>query len=127
MCYNIDSSKEQQQTNEQTERNLIMKLYGFYCRMYGKDCFVETTQVKKTKVLAESFANKVQNKLNRFYNVGENDIVYIQKAMRRATFEIKTIQNGNFAGLKYYEINGTDFSYGCDACENPLEECVLVI
>jgi hypothetical protein len=95
--------------------------------MYGKDCFIETNQLRKTKTLAESFINKVQNSMNRFYNVGERGIAQVQKEMMRATFEIKKIENGNFAGKKYYEINGANFSYGCDACENPLEECVLVI
>lgn len=103
-----------------------MKLYGFYCRMYGKDCFFETNQTRRTKNLATDFINKVQNKMNKFYNIGENDVEYVQKAMRIATFELKTIQSGNFAGMKYYTIDGEDFSYGCDACENPMEECVLV-
>ena len=103
-----------------------MKLYGFYCRMYGKDCFFETKQARRTKNIAMDFINKVQNKMNRFNNIGENDIAYVQKAMRNATFEVKTIQNGRFAGLKYYEINGEEFSYGCDACENPMEYCIIV-
>lgn len=103
-----------------------MKLHGFYCRMYGKDCFIETNQTKRTRSLAETFINKVQNKMNLFYNIGEHELEYVQKAMRAATFEVKTIQSGKFAGLKYYEINGEQFSYGCDACENPMELCVLV-
>ena len=100
--------------------------HGFYCRMYGKDCFIETEQIKRTRNLALDFINKVQNKLNRFNNISENDIEMIQNAMRKATFEIKTIKNGNFAGQSYYEINGENFSYGCDACENPMEKCILV-
>ena len=103
-----------------------MKRYGFFCRMYGKDCFFETNQTRRTANLAEAFINKVQNKMNKFYNIGENDIAYVQKAMRIATFEVRTIKNGEFAGLGYYEINGEDFSWGCDVCKNPMEECVLV-
>lgn len=103
-----------------------MKLNGFYCRMYGKDCFIETNQTKRTKNLAINFMNKVQNKMNRFYNISENDVEYVQNAMRAATFEVKTIKNGNFAGLSYYEINGEQFSYGCDACENPMDKCIFV-
>ena len=99
---------------------------GYYCRMYGKDCFIETEQQKKTKNLATDFINKVQNKMNRLDNINEKDIEYVQKSMRKATFEIKPIKNGSFAGLSYYDINGENFSYGCDACENPLNECILV-
>lgn len=103
-----------------------MKKYGFYCRMYGKDCFIETTQTKRTQRLALDFINKVQNKLNVFYNIGEDDIAYVQRAMRNATFELKTIESGNFKGLSYYEINGDEFSYGCDGCTNPMDYCILV-
>ena len=103
-----------------------MKKHGFFCRMYGKDCFFETNQTRRTKNLAMDFINKVQNKVNRFNHVGENEIAYVQKAMRSATFEIKVINNGEFAGLSYYNIEGEDFSWGCDACENPMEGCVLV-
>jgi hypothetical protein len=94
--------------------------------MYGKDCFFETNAKSRTKHLAINFINKVQNKMNRFSNISENDIEYVQKAMRKASFELKTIANGNFAGLKYYDISGEEFSYGCDACENPMDYCVIV-
>lgn len=103
-----------------------MKLYGFYCRMYGKDCFIETEQTKRTKNLALYFMNKVQNKMNRFYNIGESGIEKVKNIMQPATFEIKTIQNGKFAGKQYYIIEGEGFSYGCDACDNPMENCVVV-
>ena len=100
--------------------------HGFYCRMYGKDCFLESNQTKRTKKIALDFINKVQNYRNTFYNIDEKDIECVQKAMELATFEIKTIKNGNFAGLSYYTIDGEMFSYGCDPCENPMEECILV-
>ena len=102
--------------------------YGFYCRMYGKDCFIETTQTKRTKKLAEDFIRSVKFTLNwsNILAVNDADIKYVQNAMKQATFEIKTIENGNFAELSYYEINGENFSYGCDACENPMEKCILV-
>ena len=99
---------------------------GFYCRMYGKDCFLVSSKKNRTKALAEDFINKVQNKMNKFYNISEKDVEYVQNAMRNATFEIKTIKNGNFAGLSYYEIIGDNFSYGCDACTNPLDYCCVV-
>ena len=97
--------------------------YGFYCRMYGKDCFIETNQIKRTKNLAIDFINKVQNKINKFYGIGDNEIDYVQKAMRPAVMELKKTNNG----LYYIDINGEDFGgYGCDPCENPFEVCVIV-
>ena len=96
------------------------KIHGYFCRMYGKDCFIETNQTKRTKSLALDFINKVQNKMNRFTNVSENDIAYIQNAMQKSTFCVRTIQRGNFAGLSYYDIDGEDFNWGCDPCENPI-------
>ncbi len=106
--------------------------HGFYCSMYGKDCFLETDQTNRTMKLASDFINKVREKENKFTNDGEDTILaeetikYIQNAMRPATFEIKTIKNGKFAGLSYYTIEGNEFSYGCDACQNPLNKCVIV-
>ena len=100
---------------------------GFYCRMYGKDCFIETEQTRKSNKLAEDFILSVQFKLgmiNRFAN--DKNIEYVKNSMKKATFEIKTIKNGNFAGLSYYEINGENFSYGYDSCENPMENCILI-
>lgn len=103
-----------------------MKIHGFYCRMYGKDCFFETMQTKRTNKLAMDFINKVQNKKNSFYSISKEDIECVQNAMRKATFEVKSINSGDFAGMRYYSIDGEDFSYGCDACENPMEKCILV-
>ena len=60
--------------------------YGFYCRMYGKDCFLVSHKKNRTKALAEDFINKVQNKMNKFYNISEKDVEYVQNAMRNATF-----------------------------------------
>lgn len=99
---------------------------GFFCRMYGKDCFIVTEQTRRTNKIAEEFINKVQNYRNKFSEITEKDIEYVKNNMRKATFEIKTIKNGNFAGLKYYEINGENFSWGCDACKEPMEHCILV-
>lgn len=103
-----------------------MKKQGFYCRMYGKDCFYTTEQTRRTKKFAEDFIIDVQCKLKKFCCATDNDIEHVQNNMSRATFEIKTIQNGNFAGLSYYEINGENFSYGCDACENPMDYCIVI-
>lgn len=94
---------------------------GYYIRMYGKDCFYCTDAKKRTKQLALDFINKVQNKLNRFNNISDSDLLYVQKGMQAATFEIKTCKWGS-----YTDIKGDNFSFGCDPCENPLDTCVLV-
>ena len=105
-----------------------MKKFGFYCRMYGKDCFLETMQTRRTDKLAEDFILNVQFKLGWGRLVADDfSIERVKNAMRPATFEIKTIENGNFKGLSYYEINGEQFSYGCDACENPMEKCIAIL
>ena len=104
-----------------------MKKYGFYCRMYGKDCFIETEQTKRTRNIALDFINKVQNYMNEYYHINANDVERVKNAMRPATFEITTIENGSFAGLKYYTIDGENFSYGCDACKNPMENCIAIL
>ena len=103
-----------------------MKKTGFYCRMYGKDCFIETDQTKRTKALALDFINKVQNKMNRFSNISEANIEYIQKNMTKARFLLRTFDEGKLAGLGYYDISGENFSWGCDPCENPMEHCIVV-
>lgn len=97
--------------------------YGFYCRMYGKDCFMETEKKNRTDSLALDFINKVQNKLNDFSNVDEHAINIVKNNMRTATMEVKTLKNG----LSYIDISGENFGgYGCDPCENPFEVCVIV-
>ena len=97
--------------------------HGFYCRMYGKDCFMETEKKNRTDSLALDFINKVQNKLNDFSNVDEHAINVVKNNMRTATMEVKTLKNG----LSYIDINGENFGgYGCEPCENPFEVCVIV-
>ena len=93
---------------------------------YGKHCFIETCSTRRTRVLALEFINKVQNQRNSFTNINSDTISYVQKAMIPVTMEIKTIEKGNFAGLRYIEFNGKNFSTGCDASKNPLEECIIV-
>lgn len=100
-----------------------MKKYGFYCRMYGKECFMESEQVYRTERLALEFINKVQNKLNSFSNVDENAIKFVRQNMHWAIMEVKTLKNG----LSYIDIHNDAFGgYGCDPCENPFEVCVIV-
>lgn len=105
-----------------------MKLYGFYLRLFGKDCFFETNQKRITNTLVTKFLDKVEDRLWNSHSEEYNDevIKHFKMAMRAATFEMKTIEKGSFAGLRYYEINGENFSYGCDPCSNPEEHYILV-
>jgi len=103
-----------------------MKKQGFYLRAYGFDCFMESDKKNVTNDLAMNFLNKIQNKLNRFYNIDDVTIKQAKQAMRRATMELKTIQNGKFAGLQYIDIYGENFGFGCDPCENPFKRCIIV-
>lgn len=99
---------------------------GFYMNVYGMDCFMESESKNRTKALALDFVNKIQNKLNRFTNVSDADIEYIRKGMQPATMEVKTIKNGEYAGLRYISIDGDGFSFGTDAYDDPFEYAVIV-
>lgn len=99
---------------------------GFYIHVYGRDCFIESNAKNRTNDLAIDFLNKIQNKMNRFYNIDNDKIEWAKKAMQPATMEVKTIKSGAFAGLRYIDIVGDSFTFGCDPCENPFDVCVIV-
>lgn len=100
-----------------------MKKQGFYLRAYGFDCFMESDKKNVTSDLAMNFLNKIQNRLNRFYNIDDATIKQAKQAICRATMELKTLTNG----LQYIDIYGENFGgYGCDPCKNPFERCVIV-
>lgn len=67
---------------------------GFYAFLFGKNCFIETKQVKKSRELALEFINAIQNKRNTFYNVTEGDIDYIMYCMNRAVLELREWKRG---------------------------------
>ena len=82
---------------------------GYFIRAFGHDCFLETDSKKRTKTLAIDFLNKIQNAINRFYNINEDTIKFVQNAMQPAYCEIKTTSKGR----QYYNIFGDDFGgYG---------------
>ena len=95
---------------------------GFYLRAYGCDCFMESDAKNRTKAIALEFLNKIQNHRNRFTNIDDNTIEYVKTRMLHATMEVKALKNG----LRYITIDGEDFSFGCDPCVNPFEECIIV-
>ena len=97
--------------------------HGFYCRMYGQDCFMESDAKNKTNNLAKDFIFSVQYKLGKNMIANDADIEHVKKSMRNATMELKTLKSG----LQYIDICGENFGgYGCDPCENPFEKCVIV-
>ena len=97
--------------------------HGFYCRMYGKDCFMESDAKNKTNNLAKDFIISVQYKLGRNMIANDADIEHVKKSMRNATMELKTLKSG----LQYIDIYGENFGgYGCDPCKNPFEKCVII-
>lgn len=67
---------------------------GFYMYMFGKDCFIETKQTKKSKRLALEFINAIQNKQNKFYNITDGDIEYVMYCMDKATLEFREGKRG---------------------------------
>jgi hypothetical protein len=71
-----------------------MKKYGFYCRMYRKDCFYVTNQTRRTKNLAKDFIISIQFQLGKPQFVNDDMLERVQNDMRKATFELKTIENG---------------------------------
>lgn len=103
-----------------------MKKYGFYLRVWGKDCFMESDKKNRTDAVTLEFLNKIQNHENRFCNIDANTVQYFKARMQPAALEVKTIERGPFAGLRYINIDGENFSYGCDACENPFDVVVVV-
>lgn len=101
-------------------------LKGYYIRMYGKDCFLVTLQDKRTNRLALNFINLVQNKLNCFVDISESYVEYVKSHMIKASLEKCIITKGNFSGLKYFKINGKDFSMTSEPLDNPEEDVIIV-
>lgn len=85
--------------------------YGFHLYIAGRDCFMESAAKNRTDSITLEFLNKIQNKLNRFTNITPEHIKHYKNALTPAKLEIKTIQNGNFAGKEYYNISGENFGY----------------
>ena len=98
---------------------------GFYMYMFGKDCFIETSQTKKSKRLAMEFVNAIQHKRNKFHNITDGDLEYVMYCMDRATLELREFKKGRdieihgelFGGhgtnILPFEINPYDEIYFC--------------
>ena len=102
-----------------------MEMYGYYIHVYGKDCFIVTDAKKRSSRLAIALLNGVQNRLNRFINISADTVECVKGMMVPATLEVKTIENGKYKGLRYIDISGDGFSFGCDACENPYDKVYI--
>ena len=102
---------------------------GYTMFAMGKDIFFETDREKKTDKFAEEFIEKFVKKYDKLKLniVNYNELVsYIKYAMKPCVMVEKTIENGNFKGLKYIELNGENFSNGTDVCKNPYDEIFYV-
>lgn len=102
-----------------------MKQNGFYICLLSKDCFLVSNAKTRTKKLAEEFLQKLEQKTGQNIRIDDYTIELVRKTMIPATMELKTIENGNFAGLQYIDINGDGFCFGCDPCENPYEKVIV--
>lgn len=75
---------------------------GFTFFLHGKDYFVESSRVKKTRKLAENILPKINAPIT------DGNIDYLLYAMRKAKCEIKSLSDGR----KFYDIHGDNFG-GC--------------
>lgn len=81
--------------------NTIMNGFTFY--LHGKDYFVETSQINKTKKLVEKILQLVG------VNITSRNIECILLKMRKATCKICTCKNTDRKENRYYEISGENF------------------
>jgi hypothetical protein len=101
-----------------------MKVYGFYARAYGKDCFYKTDRKNKTTAAALDFINSIQNKLNRFSNIDADTVERFKYSMRPAVLEVRETASGK----KYIDISGVDFGgYGPDGLYNSAADALAAM
>ena len=99
---------------------------GFYMWMFGKDCFIETKQVKKSRRLALEFINAIQNKRNTFYNITEGDINYVMYSMDKATLELREWKKGRDIEIYGSAWGGKGTSI-CPLNENPYDKILFCV
>ena len=78
------------------------KMYGFTFFLRGKDYFVETSQVKRTKTLARKILPEIGA------SITEGNIDCLLNMMKPAICEIKTC-NTDRKENRYYDIYGENF------------------
>ena len=92
---------------------------GFHFFLNGKDYFVETSRIKKTKTLARKILPLIGAKDT------EGNAEYLLYLMRKATCEIRTC-NTDRKENRYYEISGENFG-GCGSWVDDGETIILVL
>ena len=90
---------------------------GFHFFLNGKDYFVETSRIKKTKILARKILPLIGAKDT------EGNAEYLLYLMRKATCEIK---KSACSERGYYEISGENFG-GCGSWVDDGETIILVL
>ena len=93
---------------------------GFTFYLHGKDYFVETKQVNKTKKLAEKILPLIGA------SVTDGNIEALLYRMRKATCKICTCHNTDRKENRYYEISGENFG-GLGSWLNDGETIVLTL
>lgn len=88
---------------------------GFHAWLFGKDCFMETDQVKRSKKLARAFLDGIQMKRGTSYEVFDGDIEYVFSVMRPATLEVVKGAHGHWISI-YGDMWG-----GCGTDSLPME------
>lgn len=82
---------------------------GYYMRFNGTDCFIETSQTRKTDKLALNFINALQNKTNLFFSITNEDIALIKSKMLPCTYTLLYSEKWK---QKVYDFEGENFMYG---------------
>lgn len=100
---------------------------GYYARMYGFDCFYITNQQRKSSRLAVDFANKVQNRLNAFTNIGTEGIGELMSVIVKATMSKIQLKRGSYAGKYYISIQGENFGGYGSPCPSDNPEANIII
>ena len=92
---------------------------------FGKDCFLETTGKNRTDAVALDFLNKIQNRQNRFFNIGPGDIAEVKRRMQPATLEV--VPSEKHPGKQIIKIHGEWGSTCTPPCNDPGEYNILIV
>lgn len=104
---------------------VVYRKEGYYAQLYGFECFYVTSQQRKTQRLVTDFINKVQNRLNTFYDFNVEDYM---PAVLKATLVKKQLQNGPYAGKYTLTISGEDFGgYGPNGVYDNPEAAMIIV
>ena len=119
--FNLISFEEAFGTNKREDGSK-----GYYLRAFGKECFFITSQQRVTLKLAEKFLKLILVKLGIYYELPATKIYQAKDCMSPARISEHTILRGEFAGLKYLQVDGKDFTYTTNVSSNPYNDIIIV-